>query len=70
MKTEFEEDKGLALEEETTEEKPRIKTHFEDPEERVKDFREVEKGFTKEEAHMEAVRCLRCDLEEDIGEER
>jgi len=69
-KTELKEDEGLALDEETTEEKPRIKTQFEDPEERVTDFREVEKGFTKEEAHMEAVRCLRCDLEGDIGEEQ
>jgi NADH-quinone oxidoreductase subunit F len=69
-KTEFKEDKGLALDEETTEEKPRINIQFEDPEERVKDFREVEKGFTEEEAHIEAVRCLRCDLEEDIGEEQ
>lgn len=69
-KTELKVDEGLALEEEATEEKPRIKTHFEDPEERVKDFREVEKGFTEEEAHMEAIRCLRCDLEEEIGEEQ
>jgi len=67
-KSSMKEDDGLALDEETTEEKPRIKTRFEDPEERVKDFREVEKGFTEEEAHMEAVRCLRCDLEGEIGE--
>jgi NADH-quinone oxidoreductase subunit F len=67
-KTGLKEDIGLALDEETTEEKPRIKTHFEDPEERVRDFREVEKGFTKEDAHLEAVRCLRCDLEGEIGE--
>jgi len=63
-KTAMKEDIGLALEEETTEEKPRVKVELEMPEERVRDFREVEKGFTQEEAHLEAVRCLRCDLEE------
>ncbi len=30
--------------------------------ERVKDFREVEKGYSKEEAMLEASRCLRCDF--------
>jgi NADH-quinone oxidoreductase subunit F len=69
-KTDLKEDEGLALDEETTDEKPRIKIQFEDPKERVRDFREVEKCFTNEEAHLEAVRCLRCDLEEDIGEEQ
>jgi NADH-quinone oxidoreductase subunit F len=59
------EDVGLALDEETTEEKPRIEIQLEKPEERVRDFREVEKGFTQEEAHREAMRCLRCDLEKD-----
>ncbi|MBW2004580.1 MAG: FAD-dependent oxidoreductase [Deltaproteobacteria bacterium] len=63
-KTAMKEDIGLALDEETTEEKPRIKIQLEKPEERVRDFREVEKGFSKEEAHREAMRCLRCDLEE------
>ncbi len=63
-KTAMKEDIGLALEEETTEEKPRVKVELEMPEERVRDFREVEKGFAQEEAHLEAVRCLRCDLEE------
>ncbi|MBW1796901.1 MAG: FAD-dependent oxidoreductase [Deltaproteobacteria bacterium] len=63
-KTGMEEESGLALEEETTEEKPRIKIELESPKERVKDFREVEKGFTEEQAKLEAVRCLRCDLEE------
>jgi NADH-quinone oxidoreductase subunit F len=63
-KTAMKEDIGLALDEEATEERPRIKIELEKPEERVKDFREVEKGFTEEEAHREAVRCLRCDLEE------
>jgi NADH-quinone oxidoreductase subunit F len=69
-KTFMKEDVGLALDEETTEEKPRIKACFEKPEERIRDFREVEKGFTKEEAHLEAIRCLRCDLEGEIGEKR
>jgi len=63
-KATMKEDIGLALEEETTEEKPRVKVELEMPEERVRDFREVEKGFIQEEAHLEAVRCLRCDLEE------
>jgi len=56
-------DTGLALEEETAEAKPRVKVAFESPEERIKDFREVEKGLSEEGALHEAVRCLRCDLE-------
>ena len=63
-KTAMKEDAGLALDEETAEERPRVKIEVEKPEDRVKDFREVEKGFTEEEAHREAMRCLRCDLEE------
>ncbi len=63
-KTAMKEDIGLALDEETQEEKPRIKIQLEKPKERVRDFREVEKGFTKEQAYLEAMRCLRCDLEE------
>jgi len=55
----------LALEEETTEDEPRIDVEFEDAKERVKDFREVEKGFTEEDARREATRCLRCDLEKE-----
>jgi len=55
----------LALEEESTEDKPRIDAKFEDAKERVCDFREVEKGFTEEEACREATRCLRCDLEKE-----
>ncbi|MFC1883703.1 NADH-ubiquinone oxidoreductase-F iron-sulfur binding region domain-containing protein [Thermodesulfobacteriota bacterium] len=64
QKTEMAEDLSLALDEETKQDEPRIKTELERPEERVKDFREVEKGFTKGEAQQEALRCLRCDLEE------
>ena len=55
----------LALEEESTEDKPRIEVKAEDARERIKDFREVEKGFTEEEALREATRCLRCDLEKE-----
>ncbi|NOQ96147.1 MAG: NAD(P)-binding protein, partial [Desulfobacterales bacterium] len=57
-KTAMKEDIGLALDEEIEEERPRIKVQLENPEERVTDFREVEKGFAKEEAHREAMRCL------------
>jgi NADH-quinone oxidoreductase subunit F len=63
-KTAMKEDIGLALDEEIEEERPRIKIQLEKPEERVTDFREVEKGFAKDDAYREAMRCLRCDLEE------
>ncbi len=63
-KTEMQEEAGLALEEETTEEKPRIQIELESPEKRVKGFNEVEKGFSEEQALQEATRCLRCDLED------
>jgi NADH-quinone oxidoreductase subunit F len=68
QKTETPEDAALALEEESTEEKPRISVDLEDPAERVKDFREIEKGFSEEQARLEATRCLRCDLEKDRRE--
>jgi NADH-quinone oxidoreductase subunit F len=55
----------LALEEESMEDKPRIEVDFEDAKDRVSDFREVEKGFTREDACREATRCLRCDLEKE-----
>jgi NADH-quinone oxidoreductase subunit F len=55
----------LALEKESTEDKPRVDVEFEDAKERIKDFREVEKGFNEEEAYSEAIRCLRCDLEKE-----
>jgi len=55
----------LALEEESTEDKPRVDVKFEDAKERIKDFREVEKGLNEEEAYREAIRCLRCDLEKE-----
>ncbi|MFC1534866.1 FAD-dependent oxidoreductase [Thermodesulfobacteriota bacterium] len=67
-KSSMKEDIRLALDEETTEEKPRVKVRLEKPDDRIRDFREVEKGLTREDAHLEAIRCLRCDLEGEIGE--
>jgi NADH-quinone oxidoreductase subunit F len=59
-------DAGLALDEESAEEKRRIRVELEKPNDRVRDFREVEKGFAGEaEACLEAYRCLRCDLEKE-----
>jgi len=55
----------LALEKESMEDKPRVEVGAEDAKERIKDFREVEKGFNEEEAYREAIRCLRCDLEKE-----
>ncbi len=40
--------------------KKRVSVSHEPPLERVSDFREVDKGFTEEEAVREAGRCLRC----------
>jgi NADH-quinone oxidoreductase subunit F len=54
---------GLALEEEGTEEQPRVQGEMEITDERIRDFREVEKGLSQDQAHREARRCLRCDLE-------
>jgi NADH-quinone oxidoreductase subunit F len=56
---------GLALDEESTEDQPRVEVGLEDAGQRIKDFREVEKGFTEEEGRREAKRCLRCDLEKE-----
>ncbi len=56
---------GLALDAETTEDQPRIEVGLEEAEQRIKDFREVEKGFTEEQGRREATRCLRCDLEKE-----
>jgi NADH-quinone oxidoreductase subunit F len=67
-KTPLRVDTGLALEEETTEAKPRAKLAMEKPEDRTRDFREVEIGFSEEEAWYEAKRCLRCDLERAMRE--
>ncbi|MFO8089089.1 MAG: FAD-dependent oxidoreductase [Desulfatiglandaceae bacterium] len=54
---------GLAMDSESAAEQPRVKIEIEKPEDRIKDFREVERGLTVEEALFEAKRCLRCDLE-------
>ncbi|MCK5417589.1 MAG: FAD-dependent oxidoreductase, partial [Desulfobacterales bacterium] len=65
-KTTMESKAGLALDDETAKDQPRLKIEFEKPEDRVKDFREVEKGYSgSKEAHREAKRCLRCDLERE-----
>jgi len=40
-----------------------VKTELHKPEERIKDFREVEIGMSPDQAYWEAKRCLRCDLE-------
>ncbi|MFO7600478.1 MAG: FAD-dependent oxidoreductase [Candidatus Desulfacyla sp.] len=64
-KTALAEDAGLALEQENVEDRPRIQVPLETPADRVKDFREIERGFTAEQAIWEAGRCLRCDLEKE-----
>ncbi|MFH0844678.1 MAG: FAD-dependent oxidoreductase [Pseudomonadota bacterium] len=64
-KSSMHEETGLALEEETQEEKPRAEVPLEKPEERARDFREVEKGMEERQAWYEAGRCLRCDLERE-----
>ena len=61
-------DIGLALDQEYEEERLRAKVSVENSEERVRDFREVERGFNEDEAQYEATRCLRCDLERDRSE--
>jgi NADH-quinone oxidoreductase subunit F len=62
-KTAFKAEALLAQEEETIQAKPRMKTVLHTPQERIKDFREVEIGLSDVQAHSEARRCLRCDLE-------
>ena len=65
-KSEFPSVSGLALEDEAAKDQPRIDVVLEKPKDRVKDFREVEKGYSfNEDAHREAIRCLRCDLERE-----
>ena len=65
VKTAMHEDTGLALDEETDQELPRIRTELAKAEIRVNDFREVEQGFSVKEAISESKRCLRCDLEKE-----
>ena len=48
---------------EETEERPQAKMPELETSARVRNFLEVELGYTKEEALREAVRCLRCDVE-------
>jgi NADH-quinone oxidoreductase subunit F len=60
---EFEEDMVEKELEGVADEKPRVKMPVAQPGERIKDFREIEMGFTEERAREEAKRCLRCDLE-------
>jgi NADH-quinone oxidoreductase subunit F len=67
-KTGMTEDLKLALDEESTEEKPRMQIELESAEDRVCDFREVERGFSEAQARLECSRCLRCDLEKDRSE--
>ena len=49
--------------EENIREKPRLAMPEAGIAERVGDFREVELGFSREEALTESTRCLRCDIE-------
>jgi len=65
-KSSLHEDIGLALDEDEEKgEKPRARLEMENAGERVRDFREVERGFNEDQAFYEAMRCLRCDLESD-----
>ena len=65
-KTAMESKAGLALDDEAAKDMPRVDLEIERPEDRIKDFREVEKGYAgSKEAHREATRCLRCDLEKE-----
>jgi NADH-quinone oxidoreductase subunit F len=64
-KTPLHEQTGLALDDETQEEKPRAHVGVESARERRRDFREVEKGMDEGQAQYEALRCLRCDLERE-----
>ena len=53
----------LSMEEEEVPLTGRITLEQEAPLSRIKDFREVELGYTETQAWEEARRCLRCDLE-------
>lgn len=46
---------------EGTENLPRVSTRQINPKERISDFREVDLGFTEEQALEEASRCLKCE---------
>jgi NADH-quinone oxidoreductase subunit F len=47
-----------------TGEQPRTRMPVGDPRTRVRSFEEVELGYSREDAMLEASRCLRCDLRE------
>jgi len=70
-KSRFVQDIGLALDEEEDqmEDKPRVHLEMEAADERISDFREVERCLNADEAHFEARRCLRCDLEKERSEQ-
>jgi len=53
----------LSQEEETVPLTGRVELPQERPQDRVRDFREVEGGYSEAQAWEEARRCLRCDLE-------
>ena len=54
---------AVKLTEEETKNRKRSKVQSLPVEQRLKDFSEVELGFTETDAILEAKRCLRCDLE-------
>jgi NADH-quinone oxidoreductase subunit F len=57
---------GLALDDGAAKDQQRVGVDFEHPQDRIKDFREVEKGYAyNKDAAREAKRCLRCDLERE-----
>ncbi|MFH1138618.1 MAG: NADH-quinone oxidoreductase subunit NuoF [Pseudomonadota bacterium] len=59
------EEAGLSREEAETPLTGRVKLPQAGVQERLRDFREVESGYTEDQARLEARRCLRCDLETD-----
>lgn len=66
-KSPLEIDAGLALDTESTEDKPRIRNQVASPETRLNSFCEVETGFSRQDAVNEAMRCLRCDLNKEMN---
>ena len=63
LKTKGVEGEVAAGEEETWAAKPRLEIPRLPAQERKQSFREIELGFSEEQAREEAKRCLRCDLE-------
>lgn len=65
-KTHLNDTAGLALDQQGQgEAQRRVRPVMESPDQRKGDFREVETGFTEQQAIFEAMRCLRCDLEKE-----